>query len=186
MMDQAYSPFVASSYEMSESDNFTGCGLTIPCGNRGPDFTDHKHWMFIFKVHKNKWYKPEFATRFPNIHKEREDAVAFFMRLANASIPKIAIENPIGIMSSRWKKPTQIIQPWHFGDPERKGTCLWLKNLPILLPTEIVQPRIIQHASGKTDGALHFETLKLPKEERRKARSVTFQGIAKAMARQWG
>lgn len=59
MMDQAYSPFVASSYEMSESDNFTGCGLTIPCGNRGPDFTDHKHWMFIFQVHKDKWYKPE-------------------------------------------------------------------------------------------------------------------------------
>jgi hypothetical protein len=57
--DQAYSPFVASSYEMSESDNFTGCGPTIPCGNRGPDFTDHKHWMFIFKVHKDKWYKPE-------------------------------------------------------------------------------------------------------------------------------
>lgn len=57
--DQAYSPFVASSYEMSESDNFTGCGPTIPCGTRGPDFTDHKHWMFIFKVHKSKWYKPE-------------------------------------------------------------------------------------------------------------------------------
>lgn len=57
--DQAYSPFVASSYEMSESNNFTGCGPTIPCGTRGPDFTDHKHWMFIFKVHKDKWYKPE-------------------------------------------------------------------------------------------------------------------------------
>jgi len=134
----------------------------------------------------NKWYKPEFAHRFPDIHEQREVAVDFFMRLVNADIPKIAIENPIGIMSSRWKKPTQIIQPWQFGDPERKATCLWLKNIPILLPTKIVSPRIIHHASGKTDGALHYETLKLPKEERRKARSVTFQGIADAMASQWG
>lgn len=137
-------------------------------------------------VAANKYYKPEYAERFPTIHQDREEAVEFFMRLANAPIEKIAIENPIGIMSTRWKKPSQVIQPYMFGDPERKGTCLWLKNLPNLTPTSIVEPDIIQHASGRTDSRLHFETLKLPKEERRKARSKTFPGIAQAMAAQWG
>lgn len=137
-------------------------------------------------VAANRWYLPQYASRFPNIHEEREQAVSFFMSLANADIPRIAIENPIGIMSKRWKKPTQIVQPFQFGDPERKATCLWLKNLTTLIPTNIVEPDIIYHASGRTDGRLHFETLKLPKEERRKARSVTFQGLAKAMADQWG
>lgn len=137
-------------------------------------------------VAANKYYKPEYSHRFPTIHEDREKAVDFFMRIANAPIEKIAIENPIGIMSTRWKKPSQVIQPYQFGDPERKGTCLWLKNLPNLIPTNIVEPKIIRHASGRTDSKLHFETLKLPKEERRKARSKTFEGIAKAMAEQWG
>lgn len=136
-------------------------------------------------VTANKWYKPEFADRFPTIHTDREKAVEFFMKLVNCGIPKIAIENPIGIMSTRYRKPDQIIQPYHFGDTERKSTCLWLFNLPKLVPTNIVEPEIIYHKSGRTDGKLHFETMKLPKEERRKARSVTFPGIAKAMAEQW-
>jgi len=137
-------------------------------------------------VTANKWYKPEFADRFPTIHQDREKAVDFFMRLANCDIPKIAIENPIGIMSTRWRKPDQIVQPYHFGDTERKSTCLWLNGLPKLKHTNVVQPEIIYHKSGRTDGKLHFETMRLPKEERRKARSVTFPGIAKAMATQWG
>jgi len=137
-------------------------------------------------VAANRWCLPQYADRFPDIHKERAEAAEFFMKLVNADIPKIAIENPIGIMNSLYKKPSQIIQPWQFGDAERKATCLWLKNLPILLPTEIVAPDIVYHKSGRTDGRLHFETLRLPKEERRKARSVTFQGIANAMASQWG
>lgn len=136
-------------------------------------------------VTANKWYKPEYAHRFPTIHEDREEAVNFFMRLANANIPKIAIENPSGIMSTRWRKPDQIIQPYHFGDTERKSTCLWLKGLPKLEHTNVVEPEIIYHKSGRTDGKLHFETMKLPKEERRKARSVTFPGIAKAIAEQW-
>jgi len=137
-------------------------------------------------VTANKWYKPEFAHRFPTIHEDREEAVKFFMRLVNANVPKIAIENPIGIMSTRYRKPDQIIQPYQFGDPERKSTCLWLKGLPKLIHTNVVEPEIIYHKSGRTDGKLHFETMKLPKEERRKARSVTFPGIANAIARQWG
>ena len=136
-------------------------------------------------VTANKWYKPEFADRFPTIHEDREKAVEFFMRLVNSNIPKIAIENPIGIMSTRYRKPDQIIQPYHFGDTERKSTCLWLKGLPKLIHTNVVEPEIIYHKSGRTDGKLHFETMKLPKEERRKARSVTFQGIADAIASQW-
>lgn len=136
-------------------------------------------------VTANKWYKPEFADRFPTIHEDREKAVEFFMKLVNCGIPKIAIENPIGIMSTRYRKPDQIIQPYHFGDTERKSTCLWLFGLPKLVPTDIVEPEIIYHKSGRTDGKLHFETMRLPKEERRKARSVTFPGIAKAMAEQW-
>lgn len=134
----------------------------------------------------NKYYKPEYADRFPNIHTDREAAVEFFMRVVAVDIPRIAIENPIGIMSTRYRKPDQIIQPYQFGHTERKATCLWLKNLPLLTPTKIVEPDIITHASGKTDSRLHYETLKLPKEERRKARSKTFSGIAEAMAAQWG
>lgn len=136
-------------------------------------------------VTANKWYKPEYADRFPTIHEDREKAVDFFMKLVNCGIPKIAIENPIGIMSTRYRKPDQIIQPYQFGDTERKSTCLWLFGLPKLTPTNIVEPEIIYHKSGRTDGKLHFETMRLPKEERRKARSVTFPGIAKAMAEQW-
>jgi len=137
-------------------------------------------------VAANKYYKPEYADRFPTINEDRETAVNFFMKIANAPIRKIAIENPIGIMSTRYKKPTQVIQPYWFGDTERKGTCLWLKNLPKLIPTNMVKPEIIIHKSGRTDSKLHFETLKLPREERRKARSKTFEGIAQAMVEQWG
>jgi hypothetical protein len=138
-------------------------------------------------VAANKYYKPEYANRFPNIHKERNEAIAHFfhcvMELKNTNFGYI--ENPIGIMSRLYEKPTQIIQPYEYGHTERKSTCLWLHNLPKLQPTKIVEPEIIKHKSGRTDSRLHFETLKLPKEERRKCRSKTFVGIAEAMALQW-
>lgn len=137
-------------------------------------------------VAANRWYKPQYKERFPNREQDRKDAINFFTRLINTDIPRTAIENPIGIMSSLYRKPNQVIQPYFFGDKERKGTCLWLKALPNLVPTNMVEPEIIYHKSGRTDGKLHFETLKLPKEERAKARSKTFQGIADAMAEQWG
>lgn len=174
----------------------------LPCSGRHPewhiqdDVLKHlnKKWDLIIAhppcqrltVAANKYYKPEYAHRFPNIHQEREEAVKFFMEFVNIDCPKICIENPIGIMSTRYKKPTQIIQPYQFGHRERKSTCLWLKGLPSLKPTNIVEPDIIKHKSGRTDSRLHFETLKLPKEERAKLRSKTFEGIAKAMAEQWG
>ena len=143
----------------------------------------------------NKYYKPEYRNRFPFILEERESAVHFFMLLANADIKHIAIENPIGIMSTRWRKPDQIIQPYYFGDTERKRTCLWLKNLPKLIHSkEItlfenkthVKPDLIYYKNGGTDSRLHYETLNLPKEQRRKIRSKTFNGLAHAMAEQWG
>ena len=134
----------------------------------------------------NKYYKPEYAERFPTIHEDRIKAIEFFMRLVESPIKHKAIENPIGIMSTRYRKPDQIIQPYYFGDTERKGTCLWLYNLPKLTPTNIVKPDLIYYKNGGTDSRLHYESFKLPKEERRKLRSKTFEGIANAMAEQWG
>jgi hypothetical protein len=137
----------------------------------------------------NKWFKPEFSDRFPQRHQQRKDAVDFFMKLANMPIPKIAIENPIGVMSSIYRKPDQIIQPWQFGFPTTKATCLWLKGLPALKPTNIVDKgEVVISKSGNRMSRWYYETSKLPLKDgaRAKARSVTFQGVADAMADQWG
>lgn len=137
-------------------------------------------------VAANRYYNEErYGAKAVERKRERERAIEFFMNFANCQCERVAIENPIGVISNRWKKPTQIIQPYQFGHKERKATCLWLKNLPPLTHTRIVEPDIIKHASGKTDSRLHFETLSLPAEERAKRRSKTFEGIAEAMAEQW-
>jgi len=101
-------------------------------------------------------------------------AVSFFMTLAKAGIPRIAIEQPVSILSSIYRKPDQVIQPWMFGHGETKATCLWLKNLPKLEPTNIVDGR---------EQRIHKMP---PSEDRWKLRSVTYAGIAEAMASQWG
>lgn len=137
----------------------------------------------------NKWFKPEFADRFPERHQQRKDAVNFFMKIATMPIPKIAIENPIGVMSRIYRKPDQIIQPWQFGFPTTKATCLWLKGLPTLKPTNIVDKgEVVISKSGNRMSKWYYETSKLPLKNgaRAKARSVTFQGVADAMADQWG
>ena len=134
----------------------------------------------------NKWFKPEFADRFPDRQKQRREAVDFFMAIANADCDRIAIENPVGVMSSQWRKPDQYIEPYMFGEPEKKKTGLWLKGLPLLKPTNIVEPIIIHCKSGANEPRWHMETMHLPKEERSRVRSQTFIGIAKAMAEQWG
>lgn len=103
----------------------------------------------------------------------QQSAISFFLKLAKVDIPRIAIENPVCIISSVWRKPDQTIQPWMFGHGETKATCLWLKNLPPLTPTKIVdgrEPRIHRMAPGP---------------DRWKERSKTYQGIADAMAEQW-
>ena len=114
------------------------------------------------------------ARWFKDKRQEQQDAIGFFMMLIKAPILKIAVENPISIMSSRYRKPDQIIQPWMFGHGETKATCLWLKNLPLLKPTEIVDGR---------EARIHRMP---PSPDRWKERSRTFEGIAKAMAEQWG
>lgn len=153
-----------------------------------PDFLGMHPECTRLTVAANKYYKPEYADKFPTIHQDRAIAVEHFLKCASSLniVGKGYIENPIGIMSRIYAKPSQIIQPFQFGHTERKSTCLWIVGLPKLTPTEIVKPDIIVHKSGRTDSRLHYETLKLPKEERRKARSKTFDGIAKAMAEQWG
>jgi hypothetical protein len=103
----------------------------------------------------------------------QQASVSFFMMLAKSAIPKIAIENPVCIMSSLWRKPDQTIQPWQYGHGETKATCLWLINLPKLNPTNIVE--------GRSD-RIHKMP---PSDDRWKLRSTTYQGIADAMAEQW-
>lgn len=113
-----------------------------------------------------RWFKDK-------IH-EQNLAIDFFIALADASIPKVAVENPISIMSTVYRKPDQIIQPWWFGHGETKATCLWLRGLPKLHPTKVVDGRY---------GRVHRMP---PGPERWRERSRTYQGIADAMAEQWG
>ena len=135
----------------------------------------------------NRWFNIDrYGEKAIKRHKDRKDAIDFFMAFANADCEKIAIENPVGIMSSEWRKPNQIINPWQFGDAFEKKTCLWLKGLPELTPTNIVEiPPRKKFDSGKTMPSWYAEAWHLPKEERAKLRSKTFPGIAKAMASQW-
>jgi site-specific DNA-cytosine methylase len=114
------------------------------------------------------------ARWFKDKRREQSEALEFVKELMNAPIPKIAIENPVSIISSRIRKPDQIIQPWQFGHGETKKTCLWLKNLPSLKPTKIVDWR---------ENRIHRLP---PSDERWKLRSKTYSGIAEAMADQWG
>lgn len=116
----------------------------------------------------------------------QQEGIDFFMKCINAKCHRIAVENPIGIMSKLYRKPDQIIQPYYFGDPHQKSTCLWLKNLPKLYITKIVEPQIVVLKNGEKSSKFHNDTFYLPKEERSKARSKTFNGIAEAMAYQWG
>ena len=123
----------------------------------------------------------------------QQKSIQFFMDVINADVERIAVENPIGIMSRLYRKPDQIIQPWHFGDKAQKSTCLWLKNLPKLIPTDIVEKgEFFEWKDGKTgkikkQPLWYYQALQKAKtpEHRRTLRSKTFQGIADAMAEQW-
>lgn len=114
------------------------------------------------------------ARWFQYKQKEQLEAINFFMDLINAPIDKICVENPVSIISTKYRRPDQIIQPWQFGHGETKATCLWLKNLPLLKPTNIVSGR---------EHRIHNMP---PSANRAKLRSVTYKGIAEAMAKQWG
>jgi hypothetical protein len=126
-------------------------------------------------LHWNK-RRPERAA-------QTEQALAFVLALANAPIGRIAIENPIGALSSRWRKPDQIIQPWQHGEDASKATCLWLKGLPPLLPSAVLPGGPRARRGNQTPSGQN----KLgPSPDRWKIRSKTYQGIAEAMAAQWG
>jgi hypothetical protein len=127
-----------------------------------------------------RWFKEKWADG------RQLEGINFFLRFTLVSCPKVAIENPVGIMSTYYKKPDQIIQPWQFGEPYTKTTCLWLKGLPKLVPTKIVDKgeRIV-FDSGKSMPKWYSDAFRVPPEERARLRSRTFQGIAEAMASQW-
>jgi len=129
-------------------------------------------------LHWNK-RRPERAA-------QTESALAFVLALANAPIPRIAIENPIGCLSTRWRKPDWIVQPHQFGHDASKATCLWLKRLPPLRPTSHVAARMVdgrRRWANQTDSGQNKLT---PSADRWALRSKTYQGIADAMADQWG
>ncbi len=126
--------------------------------------------------------------KYLNRRQDMLDSVEFVKALYNAPIEHIAIENPVGLLSSRWRKPDQIIQPWMFGDEATKTTCLWLKNLPLLRATDIVgKGERTVFASGKSHPKWYADALKnaKTKEERQTLRSKTFPGIARAIAQQY-
>lgn len=138
------------------------CTYLAVCGNR---------WYYTEGAEKRKLY--------------RQKAIEFFLEFVKCRCPRIAIENPIGIMSTIYQKPTQIIQPYQFGDPYKKKTCLWLKGLPNLIPTNIVDPEPDYISpTGKHMPAWYSKLW--GDKDRSEKRSKTFPGIAKAIADQWG
>lgn len=146
-------------------------------------------------VAANKLYNIEkYGEKAVKRLEDRENAIEFFMAFVNADCERKAIENPIGIISTRYRKPDQIIQPYQFGHPVRKSTCLWLYNLPKLNPTNIVDFECI-HSNGKSGGYSgpswivkdeNGKILSYKDTRVAKARSKTYDGVAKAMAEQWG
>lgn len=136
----------------------------------------------------NRWFNVErYGEKAIQRQKDRKEAIKFFMEIANADCEKIVIENPIGVMSTVWRKPEQIIQPYMFGDSAEKKTCLWLKGVePLKATNEVEPPERVKFDSGKTMPKWYADMWHLPREERSRLRSQTFPGFAKAMAEQWG
>ena len=144
-------------------------------------------------VSGNRWFNTgRYCEKAVRRLELREEAAAFFMSFVNASVCKIAVENPVGYMSTYYRKPDCIIHPYEFGHHARKKTCLWLKGLPTLRPTNIVDPGVILpggYSVGASADAAKNENGKILRwndPRTAKARSKTFPGIAKAMAEQWG
>ena len=134
------------------------------------------------------------ARWFKDKRKLQWEALAFVRWLLAAPVPRIALENPVGVIATRVRPPDQIVQPWWFGDPETKTTCWWLKNLPPLRATEVVEPDYMRRpdgsyyrdSKGKRYSRIHFESGRKDPEERWRRRSRFYTGMATAMATQWG
>ena len=126
------------------------------------------------------------AAHFARKAVEQAEALDFVRQLLAAPIPRIALENPVSIISSRIRKPDQIVQPYQFGHDASKKTCLWLKGLPLLRPTQMVEPRLVDGKPRWENQTNSGQNRLGPSPDRWKKRSTTFQGIADAMATQWG
>lgn len=143
----------------------------------------------------NAWFNVDkYGDKAIERHFLRHEALGFCLKLWFSGIPKIMMENPIGYLSSAFRKPDQIVQPYYFGDEEQKPLCLWLKNLPklhyvrqntLFEESTFVEPVLREYKNGGKDPRWHFDSLGLPAEERAKFRSKTFQGFARAIAEQW-
>jgi len=137
------------------------------------DIIDEGNWDLLIAHPPCTHLAVSGARWFKDKQQEQYEAIQFFMAFTKTKVQKYCIENPISIISTKWRKPDQIIQPWQFGHGETKATCLWLKNLPLLKPTKIVKGR---------ENRIHKMS---PSKDRGKLRSITYQGIADAMAEQW-
>ena len=182
-----YSGIVRDAF-LSRGHDALSCDL-LPTDSTGPHYkgdvfdiiNDGWDMMIAFPpcthlaVSGAKWFADKRADG------RQQEGIDFFMALVMAKIPRIAIENPVGIMSSYYRRPTQIIHPWQFGHMEQKSTCLWLKNLPALTPTNVVYDEMKKLPRRERE-RLHYLP---PSADRAKERSKTFEGIASAMAEQW-
>ena len=185
--------FIAAGHDAVSCD-------VIPSERPGPHITGdvrrvlHDGWDLMIAHPPCTHLAVSGARWFVEKREEQEAALDFIARLLMAPIPRIALENPVSVISSRIRKPDQIVQPWQFGHPETKATCLWLKNLPSLVPTNVVEPDYMRRPDGtyytdkkgKRYSRVHFESGHHGDGgERWKRRSRTYPGLAAAMADQW-
>lgn len=195
------SQIVTEAFRKLGHDAFS-CDI-MPCSGSHPEWHIqddvlnylNMHWDMIIAhppctyltVTGNRWYNVDKYgdVAIARFHK-RQQAIEFFMKFVECNCKRIAIENPIGVMSTIYRKPNQIIQPYMFGDPYEKRTCLWLRNLPELIPTNIVIPEERLKTGKTTMPKWYAEAWKMKPEDRARYRSKTFPGIAEAMAKQWG
>ena len=173
---------------------FTTCdGILHKIPNKWGLIIAHPPCTYL-TVSGNRWFNVDkYGDKAIERTKLREEAAEFFMYFWNADCDNVVIENPIGYMSTYFRKPDQIVHPYYFAELEddenceRKGTCLWMRGVKPLTYNIKFQPRVIQYKNGKgTNNHWHIQTLSLPPDERAKARSKTLPGIAAAMAEQWG
>ncbi len=185
-----YSGIVRSAFE-KRGHNAWSCDILpteIPGNHIQDDVLKHldKEWDLMIAHPPCTHLAVSGARHFKKKQKEQKKALNFVKNLLGANIKKIALENPVSVISSKIRKPDQIIQPYQFGHDAKKTTCLWLKNLPKLYPTNEIKitPDIVL-SSGKKMSFFYYQTGLLPLRQRWKARSEFWSGIAEAMAEQW-
>lgn len=192
---------VACEYSGTVRDAFRGCGHhAVSCDLLPTDVPGPHHQGDVTEIIGAGWdlmiaHPPCTYLSVSGMHWTKrglrdplltENALAFVRLLMDAPIPRIAVENPVSVISTRIRKPDQIVQPWQYGHDASKATCLWLKGLPLLVSTSTVEPRIVngrKRWGNQTDSG---QNRLGPSEDRWKIRSETFKGIAQAMALQWG